>query len=267
MSGRWNDGRRFAGRAAIVAGASGVLGGASARALAREGAKVALSYRGGADLARQAVREIEAAGGTACAIHLDITDPNSVQAFVDETVARLGGVDVLVNAAGRIDTADAVRFRDIDPAAWDALFEVDVKGAFLLCRAVVPHLDARGGGAIVNIASTFGNGVNQDNMVNSCAVQYCAAKGAVRSFTVALARDLAPRIRVNAVAPGPIEANWEADWGIPAAHIEEAIAMTPLKRMGKPDEIAETVLFLASDGAGYITGQMLYVDGGWTFDG
>lgn len=267
MSGRWNDGHRFADRVAIVTGASGVLGGASARALAREGAKVALSYRGGADLAHQAVNEIEAAGGIACSAHLDVTDPQSVQAFVDEAVERFGGVDVLVNAAGRIDAADAVRFRDIDPAAWDALFEVDVKGTFLMCRAVVPHMEARGGGAIINFAGSFGNGVNQENMVNSVAVQYCATKGAVRGFTAALARDLAPRIRVNAISPGPIEANWDSDWGIPAEHIEEAIAMTPLKRMGMPDEIAETVLFLASDGAGYITGQMLLADGGWTLAG
>ncbi len=267
MSSRWNDGRRFTDRVAIVTGASGALGGASARALAREGAKVALSYRGGADVARQAVQEIEAAGGIACAAHLDITDPGSVQAFVDETVARFGGVDVLVNAAGRIDAADAVRFRDIDPAAWEALFEVDVKGTFLMCRAVVPHMDARSGGAIVNFTSTFGNGVNQENMVNSCAVQYCAAKGAVRGFNMALARDLAPRIRVNAISPGAIEANWDDDWDIPAEHVEEAIAMTPLKRMGLPEEIAETVLFLASDGGGYITGQMVLADGGWTLTG
>ena len=98
-------------------------------------------------------------------------------------------------------------------------------------------------------------------------MQYCAAKGAVRGFTTALARDLAPRIRVNAVSPGPIEANWDADWDIPAEHVEEAIAMTPLKRMGVPEEIAETVLFLASDGGGYITGQMVLADGGWTFMG
>ncbi|MDP6590049.1 MAG: SDR family oxidoreductase [Alphaproteobacteria bacterium] len=267
MSGRWNDGHRFADRVAIVTGASGALGGASARALAREGAKVALSYRGNADLAQQAVQEIEAAGGIACAAHLDITDPASVQAFVGDTVARYGGIDVLVNAAGRIDAADAVRFSDVDLDAWDALFDVDVKGTFLMCRAVVPHMEARGGGAIVNFTSTFGNGVNQDNMVNCCSVQYCAAKGALRGFTAALARDLAPSIRVNAISPGMIEANWDDDWETPAEHVEEAIAMTPLKRMGVPDEIAETVLFLTSDGGGYITGQMVLADGGWTLAG
>ena len=267
MAGRWNDGRRFEGRVAIVTGASGALGGACARALGREGASVALAYRSGADAASAAVDEIAAAGGTAHAAHLDITDEGSIQAFVDGTVARYGGVDVLVNAAGRIDAADAVRFTDTDPDAWDALFAVDVKGTFLMCRAVVPHMEAQGGGAIVNFAGSFGNGVNQENMVNSVAVSYCAAKGAVRGFTASLARDLAPGIRVNAVSPGPIEANWDADWGIPAEHVDEAVNMTHLKRMGVPQEIAETVLFLASDGAGYITGQMVLADGGWTLAG
>jgi 3-oxoacyl-[acyl-carrier protein] reductase len=255
------------GKVAVVAGASGVLGGATARALAREGAKVAMSYRNARQAAEESLAEIEKAGGTAFIAALDVTEPSSVAAFIGETVERYGGIDILINAIGRIDAADAVRFRDIDPDAWDKLFQIDVKGTFYLCREAVPHIERRGGGAIVNFAGSFGNGVNQDNLVNSVAVQYCAAKGAVRGFTAALARDLAPHIRVNAISPGPIQANWDADWGIPAEHVEEAIAMTPLKRMGKAEEIAETAVFLASDGAGYITGQMVLADGGWTLAG
>jgi 3-oxoacyl-[acyl-carrier protein] reductase len=258
---------RFTDRVAIVTGGSGVLGGASAKALAREGAKVALGYRRGKAVAEKNLKEIEAAGGTAHIGPLDVTDPASCKTFVAEAFRRFGRVDILVNAAGRIDAADAVRFDKIDLDAWDMLFRVDVKGTFLMCREVVPHMRTRGRGSIINFAGSFGNGVNQENLVNSVAVQYCAAKGAVRGFTAALARDLAPTIRVNAVSPGPIQANWDADWGIPAAHVKEALDMTPLKRMGQPEEMAQTVCFLASDGAGYITGQMILADGGWTLAG
>jgi 3-oxoacyl-[acyl-carrier protein] reductase len=268
VDGSWNDGRRFAGRTVIVTGGSGALGGASAKAFAREGARVAISYRSGRDAAEGLVADIAAAGGEAIALPLDLgADAPAAESFVDAVVQRFGTVDVLVNAAGRIDAADAVRFDRVDPDAWDALFRVDVKGTMLMCAAAVPHLRAAGRGAIVNFSGSYGNGVNQENLVNSVAVQYCAAKGAVRAFTAALARDLAPEIRVNAISPGAIEANWEGDWGIPPEHVAEALAMTPLRRMGKPEEIAETVLFLASDGGGYITGQVLQVDGGWLLTG
>ena len=262
-----SGGNRFENKVAVVGGASGVLGGATAKALAREGAKVAMSYRNAKESAEHTLKEIEDAGGTAFIAPLDVADPNSVSAFIDEAVERYGGVDVLINAVGRIDPADAVRFRDIDPDAWDQLFKIDVKGTFYMCREALPHMEKRGGGSIVNFAGSFGNGVNQENLVNSVAVQYCAAKGAVRAFTMALARDLAPTIRVNAISPGPIQANWDADWGIPAEHMKEAIDMTLMGRLGKAEEIAETAAFLASDGAGYITGQMVLVDGGWTLVG
>lgn len=267
MESRWNDGTRFAGRSVIVTGGSGALGGTTARAFAREGARVAISYRGGRDVAEALVADIVASGGQAVALPLDLTDERSVEYFVSDVVERHGTVDVLVNSAGRIDAADAVRFDRINADAWDTLFRIDVKGTMLMCAAVVPHLRANGAGVIVNFSGSYGNGVNQENLVNSVAVQYCAAKGAVRAFTAALARDLAPTIRVNAVSPGAIEANWEGDWGIPPEHVDEALAMTPLRRMGRPEEIAESVLFLASDGGGYITGQVLQVDGGWIMTG
>lgn len=264
---RWNDGRRFEGRVAIVTGAGGALGGAVARALGREGATVALGYRSSEDSAREALTEIEAAGGEGHTGRIEVTDRDSVEGFVDDAADRYGRIDVVVNAAGRIDPADAVRFADSREDAFAALLDVDLLGTFRVCQAAAPHLKRSGNGAIVNFSGSYGNGVNQENVVNSVAVTYCAAKGGVRAFTSALARDLAPEIRVNAVAPGPIAANWEDDWEIPAEHIDEALQMTPLGRMGKPEEIAETVLYLASDGGGYTTGQVLEVSGGWILDG
>jgi 3-oxoacyl-[acyl-carrier protein] reductase len=264
---KWNDGQRFEGKVALVTGAGGALGGAVARALGREGASVALGYRSSEDSARTALGEIEASGSRGHIALLEVTDRESVDRFVAEAAERYGRIDVVVNAAGRIDPADAVRFADSDGAAFAALLDVDLLGSFRVCQAAAPHLKRSGNGAIVNFSGSYGNGIDQDNVVNSVAVTYCAAKGGVRAFTSALARDLAPEVRVNAVAPGPIAANWEDDWEIPKEHIDEALAMTPLGRMGRPEEIAETVLYLASDGGGYTTGQVLEVSGGWILDG
>jgi 3-oxoacyl-[acyl-carrier protein] reductase len=264
---KWNDGRRFEGKVALVTGAGGALGGAVARALGREGASVALGYRSSEDSARTALGEIEASGSGGHVAQLEVTDRESVDRFVAEAAERYGRVDVVVNTAGRIDPADAVRFADSEGDAFAALLDVDLLGTFRVCQAAVPHLKRTGNGAIVNFSGSYGNGINQENVVNSVAVTYCAAKGGVRALTSALARDLAPEIRVNAVAPGAIAANWEDDWEIPKQHIDEALAMTPLGRMGRPEEIAETVLYLASDGGGYTTGQVLEVSGGWILDG
>jgi 3-oxoacyl-[acyl-carrier protein] reductase len=264
---RWNDGKRFEGRVAIVTGAGGALGGAVARALGREGAAVALGYRSSEESAAENLRQIEAEGGRGHVARLEVGDRGSVETFVAETVERYGRLDVLVNTAGRIDPADAVRFADSRAEEFAKLLDVDLIGTFRVCQAALPHLKASRNGAIVNFSGSYGNGTNQENVVNSVAVTYCAAKGGVRAFTSALARDLAPEVRVNAIAPGPIEANWEDDWEIPQEHLDEALAMTPLGRMGKPEEIAETVLYLASDGGGYTTGQVLEVSGGWILEG
>jgi 3-oxoacyl-[acyl-carrier protein] reductase len=267
MMSKWNDGKRFTGRAAIVTGASGALGGAIAAAFGKEGANVALSYRNEREAAEKTAAAITALGGSAFAAHLEVTNEESVAAFVSQVMDRFGGVDVLVNAAGRINAADAVHFMDITPDSWRALFEIDVFGSYLMCQAVIPHMVQKGSGAIINFSGSYGTANNKDNPVTSVAVGYCAAKGAIRGFTASLARELAPAVRVNAVSPGPIAADWEEDWEISKEQVGEALGVTPLGRMGQPEEIAETVLFLSSDGGAYITGQVIQVDGGWVLAG
>jgi 3-oxoacyl-[acyl-carrier protein] reductase len=267
MGARWNDGRRFEGRVAVVTGGGGTLGGAVARGLGSEGASVAISYRSSRAQAAEAAADVEAGGGQAHCGHLDVTDQDSVDTFMADVMERYGRLDVLVNAAGRLEEADTVRFSELDTSAASALPQVDVIGAMRMCHAVSRPMLEGEGGAIVNFSSTYGNGTNPDNAINFVPVTYSTAKGAVRALTTTLARDLAPKIRVNAVAPGPISGDWETAWGVLPEHIDEAIAMNPLKRFGKPEELAETVLFLASDGAGYITGQVIHVDGGWVMAG
>ena len=267
MGAQWNDGRRFSGRVAVVTGGGGTLGGAVARGFGLEGASVAVGYRSSSASAAEVVRDLEGQGGRAHAGQLDVTDEESVDAFLAGVMERYGRLDILVNAAGRLNEADTVRFSELDTAAANALLQVDVIGTMRMCQAVRPAMLQSGGGAIVNFSSTYGNGINPENAINFVPVSYSTAKGAIRGFTATLARDLAPDIRVNALAPGPISGEWETEWGVSPEHIEEAIAMNPLKRFGKPREIAETVLFLASDGAGYITGQVIHVDGGWVLAG
>jgi 3-oxoacyl-[acyl-carrier protein] reductase len=259
----WNDGHRFSGRVALVTGAGGTLGGAIARGFGREGASVLVGYRQSQREAESAVAEIVDAGGAASAHQLDVTDQASVVRFVEQADAMYGRIDVLVNTAGRLDEADTVRFEHMSADAATALLAVDVIGTMRMCHAVIAPMRRHGRGAIVNFSSTYGNGVNPENAVNWVPVTYCAAKGAIRGLTTSLARDVAPEIRVNALAPGPISGNWEQEWGVAPEHIAEAKAMNPLKRFGDPREIAETVLFLASDGAGYINGQVVHVEGGW----
>jgi len=263
----WNDGRRFSGRVALVTGAGGTLGGAVAEGFGREGASVVVGYRSSREAAEAVVAGIVAAGGAALVAQLDVTDQASVDRFVAQAEETYGRIDVLVNTAGRIDEADTVRFEEMSADAATALLMVDVIGTMRMCHAVIPFMRRHGHGAIVNFSSTYGNGVTPENAINWVPVTYCAAKGAIRGFTTSLARDIGPEIRVNALAPGPISGNWEEGWGVAPEHIEEAKAMNPLKRFGDPREIAETVLFLASDGAGYISGQVLHVEGGWVAAG
>jgi len=248
---------KLLGKVAIVTGAAGGIGSATALALSAEGARAVLADLDGAKLAEVA-RQIGAAGGEAEAVVADVSDPGDAERVVDAAVARFGRIDVLVNNAGIIRRTTVL---DITPEEWDKVFAVNVKSIYLLCRGVVPLMAAAGGGSIVNIGSGWGlKGGGQ-------AISYCASKGAVVNMTRALAIDHGPaNIRVNCVCPGDVNTGMLLDearqvGATPSNFLAEA-ADRPLGRMGQPGEIASAIVWLASDDSSYVTGAAISVDGG-----
>ncbi|TMB94123.1 MAG: SDR family oxidoreductase, partial [Chloroflexi bacterium] len=181
----------------------------------------------------------------------DLSQPRACRRLVDDTVAALGGLEILVNNSGITLTRDPASLTD---AEYDELFGVNVRAAYVCSQQAVPHL-ARRGGAIVNVSSIHGGAGFPGHAA------YAATKGALNAFTRALAIDLAPkRIRVNAVAPGLIEVPRYFD--MPGYSREQTAARVPWGRMGEPADVARVVAFLVSPAADYVTGQLLYVDGG-----
>jgi len=240
------------GRVALVSGAATGIGRATARALAQAGASVAVNHLAQAEAAQALVRELEALGGRAAAFEADVTRSADIERMLAGIEATLGPVDVLVNNAGIILEKSLV---DTQEDEWDRLLAVDLKSVFLMSRAVLPGMQARGAGVIVNIASDLG----LLGRANFSA--YCAAKAGVIGFTRALARELAPHIRVNAVAPGAVNTAMVAPEAMSAASLAQELAV-PQGRIAEPHEIAATVVFLASDLARFYCGQVLSPNGG-----
>lgn len=238
------------GKVALVTGGAVRVGKAIALALADAGADVAFSYNLSADAAAATVAEIEARGTHALAFRADQSQAEQVTALVDAAVAQLGRLDVLVNSASLWRRTP---WAELDEAAWDHLLAVNLKGPFLCARAAAAHLAAHGDGAIVNIVDLSG-GVPFPNYM-----PHSAAKAGLWNLTQALAMELAPAVRVNAIAPGPVLP--------PPEYTEKQTAATArrtlLGRWGCPEDVAQAVVFLA--GAPYITGVLLPVDGGERF--
>ena len=244
----------FNGRVAIVTGASRGIGRAIAVALARGGAAVVVNYTSRADAAAQTVEALKDAGGRALAFRADVVDPGEAAGLVKAAVDEFGRVDILVNNAGVTRDNLILRMKDED---WDTVLGVNLKGAFNCTRAAARGMVKNHYGRIINISSVVGL------TGNSGQANYCAAKAGLIGFTKAMAKELGSRnITVNAVAPGFITTEMTA--GLAEEMKEKMLAQVPLKRFGGPEEVAGVVAFLASDAAGYITGQTITVDGGMT---
>lgn len=245
------------GKVAIVTGASAGLGRAIAVAFGEEGASVAVNYSKSPDGAKGTAEMVKAAGGEAFTVQADVARDAEVRAMVARTLERFGRVDLLVNNAG---VTRFVAFADLEGLTeedWDRVLAVDLKGIFLCSRAVVEAMRHQGAGRIINISSM--SGIKEEG---SC-LAYCSAKAAVMHLTRCLAKTLGPEILVNCVAPGPIsETQWNEGLDIPAKQAWQA-RNTVLKRLSKPQEIAEIVLFLATKGT-FITGATILADGGGT---
>ncbi|MDH3298949.1 MAG: SDR family oxidoreductase [Acidimicrobiia bacterium] len=246
----------FGSRVVAVTGAASGMGAATVREFARLGATLVLIDVNGPG-AEAVARDLD---GPMMVIAGDVSDSSFCTAAVDGIVERFGRIDVLVNAAGTIHRADALGTGDAD---WRRVMSVNVDGMFYLCRAALRHMTAAGSGVIVNFGSIWGG------VASAGATAYCVSKGAVHQLTRALALDhVGHGIRVNAVAPGEVNTPMLSSQRKrpPSAADLQALAdaTIPMKRLAEPEEIARVVVFLASDDASYMTGEIVHVDAGYT---
>jgi len=246
------QGGQLAGQAAIVTGAARGIGRAIAVALAREGAAVVVNYREQAEAAAGVVRTIRELGADAVAVRADVTDPAAARSLVASAIDRWGRLDILVNNAG---VAMYRLLLDMSVDEWDAVMAVHLRGAFNCSQAALPHMIRAGRGRIINISSVWG----QVGAANEVA--YSTAKAGLIGFTRALAKEVSRAgITVNAVAPGAIETDMLA--GLSGEELAELADSIPLGRLGRPEEVAAAVVYLASPAAAYLTGQVISPNGG-----
>ncbi|MEQ8236603.1 MAG: SDR family oxidoreductase [Syntrophomonadaceae bacterium] len=237
----------------LITGASKGIGRATAELFAQNNCNVVINYLHSGREAESLVKRLREEGYSVMAYQADISCRDQVEAMVNAAMKRFGMIDILVNNAG---IAQQKLFTEITEAEWDRMLNVHVKGIFHCCQCVLPHMISKKKGKIINISSIWGiTGA-------SCEVHYSTAKAAVIGFTKALAREMGPsNIQVNCVAPGIIATDMNA--GLEEADIHRLLEDTPLMRFGNPFEIAHAVLYLASDKADFLTGQVLSPNGGF----
>lgn len=247
------------GKVALVTGASSGIGRATAESLAASGAKVAINFHrneAGAEAARTAITN---AGGSAIAVQADVTSASAVESLVKQTVAEFGPIDILVNNAGSL--VERLKILELTEERWDEVIDLNLKSAFLCCRAVAASMMERKRGAIINVSSIAGR-----NGGALGSIHYSTAKGGLITFTKGLAKELAPfGIRVNAISPGVINTPYHEQFSSPEM-MKTYVGMIPLGRIGTPPEVAKVICFLASDAASYLAGETIEINGGMFMD-
>ena len=248
---------RLEGKVCVITGAGGGMGRVASLMFAAEGAKVVVAEFG-EEAGAETVRLVREAGGAASFVKVDVASEASAREMIEETIATYGRVDVLYNNAGIMPEADHSVI-DTDVATWDQVMAVNVRGVYLGCKFVIPHMVEQGSGSIINIASfvaLLGCSVPQD--------AYTASKGALISLTRSLAVQFGPKgVRTNAICPGPVETPLLMDWLVKDEEAKRIrLARNPTGRFGKPEEIVNMALYLASDESRWTNGAQMVVDGG-----
>lgn len=244
----------FTDRLVLITGGSSGIGAAVARAFAEGGAHVAVHYNSGKDAAEGLVAEIAAAGGSALAVQGDLSQKGAARRVVDEAAAGLGGLDVVFNNAGAMIRREA--FAELDLDLYQQALDLNVRSVIEASQAAIPHMEKRGGGAIINVGSVAGSDGG-----GSGSGHYASAKAYIHNLTRHMGRDLAARgIRVNAISPGAIATPFHA--ATPAERMAAMEKTIPMGRLGKPEDLVGPTLFLASPASAYVTGQILHVNGG-----
>lgn len=249
----------FNGKIAVVTGASTGIGAEIAKEFGAAGAKVVVNYKRSEQAANEVVKAIKQEGGEAIAIQADVAVSSDVKRLFEETESVFGGIDILVNNAGALLERSAIE--DLPEDLWDEVYNVNVKSVFLCTKYVTPLMKKRGGGSIINTAS-----IAARNGGGGGSVHYASAKGAVLTFTKGMAKELLEHnIRVNGINPGVITTPFHDQFTKPELR-EKLVGGIPMGREGAPSECAGAVLFLASDQASYICGEIIEINGGQLMD-